>query len=44
LSEPDSDARWRRDLARRLLWFGALWLAGVAAVATLAFLLRKILF
>ncbi|WP_315722577.1 MULTISPECIES: DUF2474 family protein [unclassified Bradyrhizobium] len=27
-------------LAKRLAWFVALWLAGVAAVATVAFLLR----
>jgi hypothetical protein len=28
------------SLARRLLWFGALWLVGVASVAVVAFILR----
>lgn len=27
-------------LARRLLWFALLWLAGVGSVATVAFILR----
>ncbi len=27
-------------LARRLLWFAALWLAGVGSVAMVAFILR----
>jgi len=29
-----------RPLAQRLLWFAALWLAGVGAVATLSFVLH----
>ena len=28
------------SLAKRLVWFAALWLAGVATVGTVAFLLR----
>jgi hypothetical protein len=31
------------SLAARLLWFAALWLAGVGAVALLAFLIRALL-
>ena len=31
-------------LARRLIWFAILWAGGVAAVATLAFVLRLFLF
>jgi hypothetical protein len=30
----------RRPLARRLLWFAALWAAGVAAVAAVAYGIR----
>ncbi|MGE5159415.1 MAG: DUF2474 domain-containing protein [Gemmatimonas sp.] len=29
-----------RPLAQRLIWFAALWLAGVGSVAALAFILR----
>ena len=32
-----------RGLLSRLAWFALLWLAGVAAVGTLAFVLRKVL-
>jgi hypothetical protein len=34
---PDTKAR---SLARRLLWFAALWLAGVGTVAVISFVLR----
>jgi hypothetical protein len=30
-------------LAKRLIWFAVLWLAGVAAVAGVAFLIRSML-
>lgn len=30
----------RSPLWRRLLWFGGLWLAGVAAIGTIAYLIR----
>lgn len=30
-------------LGLRLLWFAALWLAGVIAVGTIAFLIRSVL-
>ncbi|HXB78384.1 MAG TPA: DUF2474 domain-containing protein [Bradyrhizobium sp.] len=30
----------RRQLAQRLLWFAALWLAGVSTVAAISFILR----
>jgi len=33
----------RQNLAARLFWFAVLWLAGVAAVAFAAFLIRSIL-
>ena len=33
----------QRPLARRLLWFVALWLAGVGAVGLLALLIRWVL-
>jgi hypothetical protein len=33
----------RAGLGMRLLWFAALWLAGVAAVAALALLIRAVL-
>jgi predicted cobalt transporter CbtA len=29
-----------RPLAQRLIWFAALWLAGVGSIAILAFILR----
>ena len=32
-----------RTLLQRLLWFGTLWLAGVAAVATLAYGIRAMI-
>ena len=32
-----------RPLARRVLWFVGLWIAGVAAVATLAWVIRSLL-
>ncbi|TDH62084.1 DUF2474 family protein [Dankookia rubra] len=32
-----------RRLGSRLLWFVALWVAGVAAVGAVAFLLRSVL-
>jgi hypothetical protein len=32
-----------RRLSRRLLWFVGLWLAGVAAVALVALLIRSVL-
>jgi hypothetical protein len=35
--------KWSRNLAARLLWFAALWLAGVAAVAVVGLLIRAIL-
>jgi hypothetical protein len=31
------------SLLRRLLWFGGLWLAGVAAVGLAAYLIRAVL-
>jgi hypothetical protein len=31
------------SVLRRLLWFGGLWLAGVAAVALAAWLIRAVL-
>jgi hypothetical protein len=37
---PDADGRPGPPLATRLLWFVALWLAGVAVVAVLALALR----
>jgi hypothetical protein len=33
----------QRPLASRLLWFAALWLLGVGAVALLALLIRSVL-
>jgi hypothetical protein len=33
----------RQNLVARLLWFAILWLAGVAAVVFIAFLIRSIL-
>jgi hypothetical protein len=35
----DAPGRWWK----RLLWFVALWVAGVAAVSTIAFVIRRIL-
>lgn len=32
-----------RGLGSRLLWFAALWLAGVLAVGAIAFLIRSVL-
>ena len=32
------------ERARRLLWFAALWIAGVAVVAAIAFAIRLVLF
>jgi hypothetical protein len=45
-TEPESELRKvgasppLRPLAHRLLWFGALWLGGVGAVALISLLLR----
>jgi hypothetical protein len=35
--------RFNRNLLARLLWFAALWLAGVACVAIVSFLVRAML-
>jgi hypothetical protein len=35
--------KWSRTLKARLLWFAALWLAGVAAVAVIGLLIRAVL-
>ncbi len=40
---PDDPSAPQRLLASRLLWFVALWLAGVGAVALLALLIRSVL-
>ena len=45
---PTTDTRMRRDagrgtLGRRLAWFAALWLAGLAATAVVAYGLRAML-
>lgn len=34
----------KRPLGRRLLWFAALWIGSLAAVAAAAYLLRALLF
>jgi hypothetical protein len=34
---------WNRALAAKLLWFAALWLAGVGAVAVIGLLVRSVL-
>ena len=39
----DGDGKPPRGLRGRLLWFAALWLAGVATVAALAYGIRYIL-
>jgi hypothetical protein len=39
----DADPHGARTTVRRLAWFVALWLAGVATVGAIAFLLRRIL-
>jgi hypothetical protein len=41
--KPDADGRAGRPLATRLLWFVALWFAGVATVAAVAFAIRQLL-
>lgn len=40
---PGEPSEPQRPLASRLLWFVALWLAGVGAVALLALLIRSVL-
>jgi len=39
-----SDGGGQAPLGRRLAWFAALWLAGLAATAAVAYLLRALLF
>ncbi|HAD86918.1 MAG TPA: DUF2474 domain-containing protein [Rhodospirillaceae bacterium] len=40
----EADARGpRQPLGKRLLWFAVLWIAGVAAVGAVAYLIRLIL-
>jgi hypothetical protein len=41
--KPDADGGSGRPLAARLLWFVALWLAGVATLALLALAIRQLL-
>ena len=41
--KPGADGRPGRPLATRLLWFVALWLAGVATLALLALAIRQLL-
>lgn len=38
------DAPGQPPLGRRLAWFAALWLAGLAVTAAVAYLLRALLF
>jgi hypothetical protein len=40
---PEPGGRAERPLTVRLVWFGALWLAGVASVGLLALLIRAVL-
>jgi hypothetical protein len=40
--QPDSDGQ--ASLGRRLAWFAALWLAGLAVTAAVAYGLRALLF
>jgi hypothetical protein len=40
---PDGGSRPEPPLGRRLIWFVVLWLAGVAAVAAVALVIRQLL-
>jgi len=40
---PDGGGKSERNLATRLIWFVALWLAGVAAVGAVALMIRQLL-
>ena len=40
---PHEPPRPAHDWLRRLMWFVALWAAGVAAVGALAFLIRRVM-
>jgi hypothetical protein len=39
----ESERKAKRSAARKLLWFGGLWLAGLAVTAAVAYALRALL-
>lgn len=40
---PPEESERARPLSKRLLWFAALWIGGLAAVAALAYALRALI-